>query len=298
MQAARENRKILIQDDVRFTALALEVGTRDNVLITRATASPRPFVVAGNWKMNSDLAQTIELMTALGKGLSQSAVQACGAGRGHVVVAPPFTSLAIASRLVEGLPIQLGAQNLNHHDSGAHTGEVSASMLLSCGAGWVIIGHSERRAMGEDDALIAAKVAAAQAAGLKPILCVGESLIERENQRTFSVIRKQIAEGLAKATLQGLCIAYEPIWAIGTGVASRPDDASAVHSFIRDHIIRIYGESGGLVPILYGGSVTDENCSTYFAEADIDGALVGGASLRAGKFLTIIDQCVKARCGD
>ena len=237
------------------------------------------YVVAGNWKMNKTVPEARALAASLKSELD---------GIEHVthVVCPPFVSLAAVAEELESSPIALGAQNMHYEDSGAFTGEVSPSMLEGI-CEYVILGHSERRQLfGETDVTVNRKVKAALAAGLKPIVCVGESLEEREQGRAASVVAGQVREGLASVTSsEGLLVAYEPIWAIGTGVAATPADAQQVMANIRAALSEVFdATSAGRVPLLYGGSATPDNAAGFFAESDINGALVGGASLQADSF--------------
>ena len=237
------------------------------------------YVVAGNWKMNKTVPEARALAASLKSELD---------GIEHVthVVCPPFVSLAAVAEELESSPIALGAQNMHYEDSGAFTGEVSPSMLEGI-CEYVILGHSERRQLfGETDVTVNRKVKAALAAGLKPIVCVGESLEEREQGRAASVVAGQVREGLASVTSsEGLLVAYEPIWAIGTGVAATPADAQQVMANIRAALSEVFdATSAGRVPLLYGGSATPDNAAGFFEESDINGALVGGASLQADSF--------------
>jgi triosephosphate isomerase len=208
-------------------------------------------------------------------------------GRVEVALMPPFPWLeAVAGRL-GGSTVLLGAQDVHDRDSGAFTGEVSAPMLVETGCRLVIVGHSERRhLMGETDELVGRKVAAAQRHGLRPVLCVGETLDERDAGREEEVVSRQLAAGLQAADLAaGLVIAYEPVWAIGTGRTATPDQAQAMHRLIREHIRQLPGADA--VKILYGGSVKASNAAELFAQDDVDGGLIGGASLDADEFAAI-----------
>lgn len=238
-----------------------------------------PLVVA-NWKMHGTQAFVRHFAAAL-----QDAAKQPKAGA-QVVICPPFPYLLLLAEQLRTVAI-LGAQNLHTQRDGAFTGEVSASMLSDCGVRYVIIGHSERRHLyGESNALVAEKVIAAQQAGLTPILCVGESLQQRQQGLTLKVIGEQLqaVTGLPEVDMSGqLVVAYEPVWAIGSGTTATPQQAQDVHRFIREQL----GEVGSRVQILYGGSVKAGNAESLFAEADIDGALVGGASLDVQEFLGI-----------
>ena len=247
----------------------------------------RKTVIAGNWKMNNDLKESEKLIVEL-KNLLQNEKLNC-----DVIVCPPFTSLSEASKLLNGSVIKLGAQNMYFEDNGAFTGEISASMLKSVGCEYVIIGHSERRHIfGESDEVINKKIKKALSAGLKPIFCVGELLEERENGTTNDVVKRQILKGLEGITaneMKNIIVAYEPVWAIGTGKTASPAQAQEVHEFIRDLIEIDYSlEVANDLVIQYGGSVKPDNANELISQKDIDGALVGGACLKADSFLGII----------
>ncbi len=247
----------------------------------------RKTVIAGNWKMNNDLKQSEKLIVDL-KNLLQNAKPKC-----DVIVCPPFTSLSEASKLLSGSKIKLGAQNMHFEESGAYTGEVSASMLKSVGCEYVILGHSERRNIfGETDAVINKKIKKALSVGLKPIFCVGELLKERENGTTNDVVKRQVLKGLEGITaddMKNIIIAYEPVWAIGTGKTATPAQAQEVHEFIRDLIEIEYSlKIANDVTIQYGGSVKPDNAKELLSQKDIDGALVGGACLKTDSFMGII----------
>jgi triosephosphate isomerase len=242
--------------------------------------------MAGNWKMNMLVSEAEALVNGLNSGLD-------GKEEVDVVVAPPFTSLHPVSRALSGSSIALAGQNLHWEASGAYTGEVSAAMLLDVGCKYVIIGHSERRQyFGETDETVNRRVKAALAAGLDPIVCVGEVLEERKSGRTWEVVKRQTRDGLAgisKEDAKRLVLAYEPVWAIGTGETATPDQAQEVHGQIRDLIRDLYDESiaQGL-RIQYGGSVKPDNARGLMDQPDVDGALVGGASLKVESFLGIV----------
>ncbi|CAK0770802.1 triose-phosphate isomerase [Gammaproteobacteria bacterium] len=243
----------------------------------------RPLVV-GNWKMNGSRAEAKELVAEVLAGLDR-------VPNAEVVVCPPFVFLTEVSAQLVGSPVGLGAQNCSAEKAGAFTGEVAVTMLADVGGRYVIVGHSERRTLyGEDDAVVAAKFAAVRAAGLVPILCVGERLEEREAGVTEAVVARQLdavmdLEGVA-ALAQGV-LAYEPVWAIGTGRTASPQQAQEVHAFIRARIAARDPKTAVKVCILYGGSVKGSNAAELFAMPDIDGGLIGGASLNAQEFLTI-----------
>jgi len=247
----------------------------------------RKTVIAGNWKMNNDLKESEKLIVEL-KNLLQNEKLNC-----DVIVCPPFTSLSEASKLVKGTVIKLGAQNMHFEDNGAFTGEVSASMLRSAGCEYVILGHSERRHIfGESDEVINKKIKKALAAGLKPIFCIGELLEERENGTTNDVVKRQVLKGLdgiSADDMKNIIVAYEPVWAIGTGKTASPAQAQEVHEFIRDLIEIDYSlEVANDLVIQYGGSVKPDNAKELLSQKDIDGALVGGACLKADSFMGII----------
>ncbi len=247
--------------------------------------------MAGNWKMNKTVAESVDLVKKLSASLA-------GVSDRDIVVCPPFTSLAIVSEVLKGTSISLGAQNMNDHTDGAYTGEVAPGMLTDVGCQYVILGHSERRQYyGETDELVHKKLQLALDKKLIPIVCVGELLKEREEGRTFQVIEKQIkggVSGLSPAQATGVIIAYEPVWAIGTGKTATPAQAQEVHFFIRGLMARIYGDAiANSVRILYGGSVKADNIDTLMAQPDIDGGLVGGASLDVNSFTRIV-KFVKA----
>lgn len=242
-------------------------------------------LVAGNWKMNGTRAEGEALISALKSGFGPAVTA-------QVAICPPYVYLAGVGSMLEGSSVALGAQNVSQRNNGAYTGEISAAMLKDVGCEYVILGHSERRALyGEGDALVAEKVVAASRAGLKPILCVGELLEERESGATEQVVARQLdallssEEGLA--ALQCAVIAYEPVWAIGTGRTATPAQAQQVHAFIRQRIAMKDMALAAKIQILYGGSVKGGNAEELFAQVDIDGGLIGGASLNAEEFLTI-----------
>jgi len=249
-------------------------------------------IVAGNWKMNTTLREAEALAESLDRPLSQI-------GGVLTVLCPPFISLAAVLQTVAGFDIPVGAQNCHSAPSGAFTGEVSATMLADMGCRYVILGHSERRQhFGETDAVVREKVGAALDAGLIPIVCVGESLAQNEAGETEAVVGGQVRaalEGLSGAQVAGLVIAYEPVWAIGTGRAATPEGANATIGAVRRAVAGLAGEeAAGAVPIQYGGSVTAENAPDLFTMPEIDGALVGGASLKANDFVAICRAAQRA----
>ncbi|MCB9557696.1 MAG: triose-phosphate isomerase [Deltaproteobacteria bacterium] len=247
--------------------------------------SRRPIIV-GNWKMNNNCGESLELARALRNALG-------GLSNIDVGIAPPYTALYAVAKHNEGSKLLLAAQNMHEAASGAYTGEISAEMLTDVGCSHVILGHSERRhVFGETDGRINAKVKAAIAASLKPILCLGETLEQREAGQTNQVVGAQLSAGLAGVAaeqLGGLVLAYEPVWAIGTGKVATTAQAQEVHAFLRQELRKAYGAAlAEKVRIQYGGSVKPDNVSGLMAQPDIDGALVGGASLKADAFLGIL----------
>ena len=245
----------------------------------------RPFI-AGNWKMNTRRQTAIELVRQLLDGLNQDV-------RTEVAVCPPNPYLTVVADLVAGSPIELGAQNLYPAGDGAYTGEVHAGMLTDVGCRFVILGHSERRQyFAETDAFVAEKLQSALAGNLVPIVCVGETLEQRQADQTDEVVRAQILgslEGLDEVRAAGIVIAYEPVWAIGTGLTATPEQAEAVHQLIRNLLGELFTpEVAAQIRIQYGGSVKADNAAQLLSQPNIDGALVGGASLKAADFLAII----------
>nr|VFJ45697.1 MAG: triosephosphate isomerase [Candidatus Kentron sp. DK] len=244
----------------------------------------RRILVAGNWKMNGSKESAKSLVEGIKAGLDRVKVA-------EMAICPPFVYIPIVASMIEGTPIALGAQNLAKEDPGAFTGEVAAPMLIDFGCQYVIVGHSERRAYyGETDALVAQKFIRAQKEGLVPIVCVGELLEERESGKTEQVVGRQIdaiIEAAGVAALEKAVIAYEPVWAIGTGKTATPDQAQDVHAFIRSRVADKGAAVAEKVRIQYGGSVNAGNAVELFAMPDIDGGLIGGASLKAEDFLTI-----------
>ena len=243
-------------------------------------------IIAGNWKMNNDLSATKNLISNLAKSLNNN--ENC-----DVIICPPFTSLSESNSQIKNTVIKLGAQNMYFENDGAYTGEISAQMLKSTGCEFVILGHSERRAIfNESDSLINKKIKKAISSGLKPIFCVGETLEQREKGVTKDIIKTQVTEGLkdiSSEEIKTVIIAYEPVWAIGTGKNATPGQAQEVHEFIRLLIKEKYSENVSENMIIqYGGSVKPDNAKELLSQKDIDGALAGGASLKADSFLGII----------
>jgi triosephosphate isomerase (TIM) len=243
--------------------------------------SLRP-LIAGNWKMNGLAAALVEI-EALKAGLTAQPTQA------EVLICPPATLLARMAGVASGPDIKTGGQDCHSNDTGAHTGDISAAMLKDAGAAYVIVGHSERRAdHGESSALVADKALAAHKAGLTPIICIGETLAEREAGRVLEVVLGQLRASIAKVSAPNFVIAYEPVWAIGTGKTPTVADVTEVHDAIRAALIALQAIHGHAVRILYGGSVKPGNASELMGIENVNGALVGGASLKATDFLSII----------
>ena len=240
-------------------------------------------LVAGNWKMNG-LGASLGEAEALAKALQEQAA-AC-----RVALCPPATLIDRMARVLADTPVELGGQDCHAEASGAFTGSVSAAMVADAGADLVILGHSERRAgFGETDADVAAKVEAALAAGLEPIICIGETLAEREAGQAIAVVSRQVAGSLPPSLSgQAFAVAYEPVWAIGTGLTPTLDQIEEVHAAVRAAMVARLGEGGRTAPILYGGSVKPNNASEILTVPEVGGALVGGASLKAADFLGII----------
>lgn len=243
-------------------------------------------IIGGNWKMYKTPSQAVSTAKSL-------KVKLVNVDAVDVVIYPPFTAVLPVFEIIKETNIRVGGQNLHWEDEGAFTGEISAQMLLDTGCEYVIIGHSERRHIfGEKDDGINKKVKKALQTGLKPIFCVGEKLEQRNERLTEKVIERQLREGLADVTLlnpDDLVVAYEPVWAIGTGVNATPEQAEQVHNFIRGLLSEIFGsETSGMIRIQYGGSVKPGNAVELLSQENIDGALVGGASLEPGSFTTII----------
>jgi triosephosphate isomerase len=252
-------------------------------------AATRKPLIAGNWKMFHGGPTGVELVTAIASQADDIEDKV------DLVVAPPFTALGAVSYELDKTRIEVAAQNMHDKDEGAFTGEVSAPMLLDAGCKWVILGHSERRQLfGETDAGVASKTTHALAAGLRPIVCVGETLEEREADRTLEVVFRQVDAVLdALGGSPGVsAIAYEPVWAIGTGKVAGPEQAQEVHAAIRQRLAGKSTELAAQTRLLYGGSVKPDNAAGLLACADVDGALVGGASLKADSFLAIARAAV------
>jgi len=242
-------------------------------------------MVAGNWKMNASTMSTAQLLEGLNAGVASLPDTT------EMVVFPPLPYLAQAQQLLQGSSITLGAQNVSDQVKGAFTGEVSVSMLQDFGVRYVLVGHSERRSLYvESDAVVAAKFQSVQAADMIPVLCIGETLEQRDNNETLAVVNAQVQAVIDAAGVEALAkavVAYEPVWAIGTGLTASPEQAQAVHAAIRAHVAGQNSAVAEGLQILYGGSVSGATAEELFAQADIDGGLVGGASLDAQSFLAI-----------
>jgi len=263
-----------------------QAGKRERIM--------RKMFICGNWKMNASRAEAVALADGI-KGAAGAAAKL------EVGVCPPFVYLAAVAEVLKGTRISLGAQNMYFEPKGAFTGEVSGAMLVDVGCRYVILGHSERRhVIGETDDEINKKTRAAFAAGLKPILCVGELIEERETGKTEAVVERHVTKGLAGLSAvqaRETVIAYEPVWAIGTGRTATPGQANDVHVFIRKLLAKLYGaDTAAAVRIQYGGSVKPDNTFELMSQSEVDGALVGGASLKADSFSAIITEAAKA-CG-
>ena len=241
-------------------------------------------LVAGNWKMNGSRTESAALLDGIKKGISSTS-------KAEAAVCPPYVLIPLAAEKLAGSAVAWGGQNLSVHKSGAFTGEISGPMLKDYGCTYVIVGHSERRTLyGENDAMVTEKYGAAQAVGLIPILCVGETLQEREANQTEAVVARQLDAVLGKhgiASFKNAVIAYEPVWAIGTGKTATPQQAQDVHRFIRSRLATKDKTIAESMRILYGGSMKGSNAKELLAQPDIDGGLIGGASLQADEFLTI-----------
>ena len=252
----------------------------------------RKYLIAGNWKMNTTASESVDLISEINSLVGQQTqVQVC--------ICPPFTSIQKSSSLVEQSEVLLGAQNMSAEPSGAFTGEVSAEMLRDLYVNFVILGHSERRQyFGETNESINLKVLAAVQNNLKPIYCIGETLEERESEKTLEVVKTQVQEGLANFPLSevdNLVLAYEPVWAIGTGKTATDEMAQEVHAYVRALLVDLFGDAAGSgIRILYGGSMKPENAAGLLSQPDVDGGLIGGASLNAKSFCAIVDSALNA----
>ncbi len=243
-------------------------------------------LIAGNWKMHKTVRETLNYIRRFRELVSEVTDR-------EIMIAPPFTALYPAGRELAGTNIKLGAQNAHWAEKGAFTGEISPLMLKECGVEYVILGHSERRHLfGETDEMIRKRLSGVISAGLKPILCVGETLTERESGKTFEVLERQVREalsGFSAEELKALVIAYEPVWAIGTGRTATPEQAQEAHRYVRGLLAELFGKDfAETTRILYGGSVKPENIAELMAQSEVDGALVGGASLDPETFVRIV----------
>jgi len=250
----------------------------------------RKKIVAGNWKMNKEFQEAEDLMFSIVDELTEK-----GSGDTEVIVCPPAVYLEMSSDIAAENGFMVGAQNLSQFDSGAYTGEISAAMLHSMGITHSILGHSERRTyFGETDQVIAQKIELALKYGITPIYCCGEVLAERQAEKHFDVVRSQVSEALfnlGSEAVSQVIIAYEPVWAIGTGVTASSAQAQEMHAFIRSLLTEKYGASvSSEISILYGGSCNAKNAAELFANPDVDGGLIGGASLKASDFVTIVNS--------
>ncbi len=245
----------------------------------------RKKIVAGNWKMNTTVAEGVALAKELVAGMGQVPADV------NLVIAPPFVHLTSVGEVIKGSKIALSAQNCANKDKGAYTGEVSAAMIAGIGCEYCILGHSERRQYyGETSATLVEKIALALSNDLKPIYCVGEMLAEREAGNHFAVVKAQIEEvlfGLTAEQMSQVVVAYEPVWAIGTGVTATSAQAQEIHAFIRETLASKFGSLAEDITILYGGSCKPSNAKELFAQKDIDGGLIGGAALKAADFIAI-----------
>ncbi|MFA5142661.1 MAG: triose-phosphate isomerase [Candidatus Omnitrophota bacterium] len=250
----------------------------------------RRVIIAGNWKMNKNIAESIDLANSVKRLV-------CDVERVEIVLCPPFTSLSDVNEIVMESNISLGGQDVYWESAGAFTGEVSAPMLKNVGCAYCIVGHSERRQFfGETNETVNKKAKALLREGLKPIVCVGEKLEERKAGKAFDVVKGHVANSLAgftKDDMKNIVIAYEPVWAIGTGVNATKDEAQEIHKYIRGLLKGMFGEeTAASVRIQYGGSVKPDNIKELISQADVDGALVGGASLKADSFAQIVRGCL------
>jgi triosephosphate isomerase len=252
-------------------------------------------LIAGNWKMNLNVKDSEKLAREITEKTDNKFLKDT-----DVLICPAFISIDAVGKIINNSGIKLGAQNLFYENDGAYTGEISASMLISAGCEYVIIGHSERRThIHETNQILNKKILKSLEAGLKPVLCVGETLIEREDEIYEGIIDKQIREALAEVTeeqMKNVIIAYEPVWAIGTGLTATPEQASTMHGFIGKIVHNLYGEkTANELRILYGGSVNEKNSDEMLSACGVDGALVGGASLKADEFIKIIKSATSKK---
>jgi triosephosphate isomerase len=251
----------------------------------------RRYLIAGNWKMNNGQSSTKQLINEIKSRLAESQQ-----GSIEVLVCPPAISIETAVMASSGSFIKVGAQNCHFETKGAFTGELSVGMIYESGCSHVIIGHSERRTyFYEDDKMIAKKVSAAFSGGLIPILCIGETLSERQAGKTFEILTKQLDEDMSaiqSGDIGRLVIAYEPVWAIGTGISATNEQVAEAHAWIRNYLVKHFKDSGENILILYGGSLNDQNAPEILAIQNVDGGLIGGASLKSDTFLSIINTAI------
>jgi triosephosphate isomerase len=250
----------------------------------------RPKIVAGNWKMNLTFEKADQLLFEIGELIEEKKTKGV-----EIIICPPSPYLELATDFAQDFEIKVGAQNVSQYEDGAYTGEISAAMLSSIDIDFSIVGHSERRKyFAETNASLAAKVDRLLEYGIQPIFCIGEQLEERESNKHFEVVKSQLVEGifhLSQSEFSNIVIAYEPVWAIGTGKTASPEQAQEMHAFIRQLIIDQYGEEQAHeTSILYGGSCNAKNAKELFAQADVDGGLIGGASLKAEEFMAIANS--------
>lgn len=242
----------------------------------------KPFLAA-NWKMNKTVAETQAFISEFIPLVKDN-------NDAEIVLAPPFISLYTASGMLKGTNVRLAAQNMFYENKGAYTGETAPGMITDAGCEYVILGHSERRQyFGETDEILNKKVQAARRHNLKVIFCIGESLEERESGKTFEVLKRELDNGLKEIPCDGLVVAYEPIWAIGTGKTATPEQAQETHKYVRERLASLYADKAENIQILYGGSVTPENINALMSCPDVDGGLVGGASMKADSFAKIVN---------
>ncbi|MCL5992319.1 MAG: triose-phosphate isomerase [Bacteroidetes bacterium] len=247
----------------------------------------KKMLIAGNWKMNMTTTESVKLIQNIIEGIKNKKLLT------DILICPPFTSIDAVSKVLKDTKILYGAQNCHFESKGAYTGEISIPMLKELGCKFIIIGHSERRTyFFENDELINKKARAVLALGLSPIICIGETLREREENRTFDVLKRQIEIGMSRIEPENcaqIVIAYEPVWAIGTGISAEPEQVQEAHAFIKGELVRVLGKRASSIIVLYGGSVTDENAKSILELTDVHGGLIGGASLKSDIFLSIIE---------
>ncbi|MFA6571437.1 MAG: triose-phosphate isomerase [Bacteroidota bacterium] len=246
------------------------------------------FLIAGNWKMNTTTGTATELVKSLITGIDKDVPEV------RILVCPPFTNISSVAQALSDSPIAVGAQNCHFEYKGAFTGEISIPMLIDLGCSYIIIGHSERRTyFHETNDLINKKAIAILTAGLKPIICIGETLDERTAEHTFMVLEKQLSvclQNIEESQIENIVIAYEPVWAIGTGISATSEQVAEAHTFIREQLINKLGKKAESILILYGGSLTAENAKEILKIKNVNGGLIGGASLKAESFLSIISS--------